>query len=129
MLTMLNPPVANYASPGGPVSIRNNQRMSSELQHELAAYGIAYQEAKQGTNKLKGAKHFGLKKYGDEYNLYFPDHVLQLQNNPGVEFASFKPEGPATYDMLQTTPAFGKSLSMKDPKTVKSYLRKLLESV
>lgn len=129
MLTMLNPPVPNYATAGGPVSIRNNQRMATPLQQELAAYGIAYQEALQGTAKLKGAKHFGLKRYGDDYSLYFPNQVLDLSNTPGAELANVKPAGTNTFDMLQTTPAFGKNLSMKDPKTVKAYLRRLVESV
>lgn len=129
MLTMLNPPVPNYSSPGGPVGVRNNQRMSTPLQQELAAYGLAYQEANHGVKKLKGAKHFGLKRYGDDYTLYFPDQVLDLENVPGAELANVKPEGTATFDMLQASPAFGKNLSMKDPKTIKAYLRKLVESV
>ena len=128
MLTMLNPPVPNYASPGGPVSVRNNQRMSTDLQMELANYGLAYQEAKQGVNKLKGQKNFGLKHYGNDYNLYFPENITDLGNVNGAEFASVKPEGTGTFDMLQTSPAFGKNLSMKKPTQIRSYLRKLLES-
>lgn len=129
MLTMLNPPVPNYASPGGSVSVRNNQRMATDLQKELACYGLAYQEAKQGVNKLKGQKNFGLKRTGNEYNLYFPEDVTDLGGVQGAQLASLKPAGTETFDMLQSSPAeFGKKLSMKDPKSVKNYLRKLLES-
>lgn len=128
MLTSTNPPVPNYAAPGGPVTVRNNQRMSTDLQVELAAYGLAYQDAKEGVKGLKGSKHFGLKRTGDEYNLYFPNDVLDLENSPGAEMASFVPKGTSTFDMLQTSPTFGKDLSMQNAKTVRAYLRKLLES-
>lgn len=127
MLTNLNPPVPNYASAGGPIGVRSNQRMATDLQVQLAEYGLAYQEAKKGVNKLKGAKHFGLKRYGNEYNLAFSDDVLSL-GDQGMELASLKPMGTATFDMLQTTPAFGKTLSMKNEKSIRNYLRKLLES-
>lgn len=129
MLTNLNPPVPNYASPGGPVSIRNNQRMATDLQVELAEYGLAYEGAKQGVAKQpKGTNHFGLKKYGNEYNLYFPDSVLELGSVQGAQLASLKPEGTGTFDMLKSSQAFGKELSAKDPKTIRNYLRKLVES-
>lgn len=129
MLTNLNPPVPNYASPGGPVSIRNNQRIATDLQIELAEYGLAYKEASAGVKKLRGQKNFGLKHYGNEYTMYFPDNVTSLQNEPGAQFASLKPEGTATFDMLQVSPAFGKKLSLKDPKSIRKYLRALVESV
>ena len=129
MLTNLNPPVPSTASPGGKVSLRNNQRMPTDLQVQLAEYGLAYQEAKQGVNKLKSHKNFGLKKYGNEYNLYFPENITDLGDIQGAEFASVKPTGTATFDMLQSSPAFGKNLSVKDPKSIRKYLRALLESV
>lgn len=129
MLTNLNPPVPSSASPGGKVSLRNNQRMPVELQKELAAYGLAYQEAKQGVNKLKGQKNFGLKHYGNEYSLYFPEDITELGNVQGAQFASLKPAGTSTFDMLQSSPAFGKDLSVKDAKSIRKYLRALLESV
>ena len=130
MLTNLNPPVPNFGSPGGPVSLRNNQRMSHDQQVELANYGLAYQEAKKGVRSLKSTnKNFGLKRYGNDYTLYFPDNILDLEKDSGAQFASLVPEGTDTFNLLQPSQPFGKKLSMKDPKSIRKYLRSLVESV
>lgn len=113
------------------MSILRNNQMDSELQQDLAEYGLFRQKVKDGAVHLpKNEPYFGASgAHGSSARLVFPKHnVDELDNQYGVELAQFVPTGTGSYDML--APAqFGKALSMKNPTTIKNYLRKLLESI
>jgi len=84
------------------------------------------EEAKEGTHNT--ASFFGLSKQGSDFKESFPNDISSLTNEPDMRLAQFVPSGTQTTNLLQTVP-YGKKLSMKDPKTIKAYLRKLLESI
>lgn len=108
------------------MSLRNNQRMETDLQSQLAKFGLMREQVKEGTGDT--SKYFGLSKQGGDFSTKFTNDISTLENEPDMRLAQFVPSGTQTTNLLQSVP-YGKKLSMKDPKTVKAYLRKLLESI
>lgn len=114
------------------MSILHNNSMSSNLQKELGEYGLFRQKAQQGVKDLPtGENYFGVAGHNadDETKLFFPkNNISELDDQYGMEMAEFVPSDNTTHDLLEPT-AFGKRLSMKNPKTIRNYLRRLLETV
>lgn len=107
----------------------SNNKMSLALQQGLAEFGIDRQRAIDGTADMKGSgpKYFGISHSGKEAEMYFPKDINELGNRYGMDMAVVVPSGTDTFDLLR--PAFGAQLNMKEPKTIRNYLRKLLESI
>lgn len=114
------------------MSILHNNRMDSQLQHDLGEYGLFRQKVVDGAKKLpKNEIYFGMKgsSCDDEVQLFFPkNNIDEIDTKDGMELGQLVPAGTNSYNMLEPA-QFGKSLSMKSPNTIKNYLRKLLESV
>lgn len=110
-------------------TLRNGNNMSTSLQEDLAQYGLDRQRAVEGVSKSKDlAGMFGISHRGTETVMYFPkDNITELGNKYGMDLAVVAPNTSDTFDML--TPAFGERLNMKEPRTIRNYLRKLLESI
>lgn len=106
--------------------------MDSQLQQDLGEYGLFRQKVVDGAKKLpKNEIYFGMNgsSCDDEVKLFFPkNNIDELDTASGMELGQLVPVGTNSYNMLEPA-QFGKSLSMKNPSTIKNYLRKLLESV
>lgn len=103
--------------------------MDSQLQQDLGEYGIFRQRVVAGARKLpKNEPYFGINgsSCDDDVQLFFPKNNIDEVDN--MELGQLVPVGADTYNMLEPT-EFGKSLSTKSPSTIRTYLRKLLESV
>ena len=104
--------------------------MSTSLQEGLGEFNIMRDQAIEGTKNMKGQnpKYFGMSNRGKDVEMFFPkENITELDNHYGMDLAVIVPEGTGTFDMLK--PAFGMRLSTKEPRTIRNYLRKLLESV
>jgi hypothetical protein len=103
--------------------------MSTELQEGLGAFNIARDRAVEGTKQMTGKspKYFGIG-HEKEPRMYFPtSSINELDSQYGMDIAVVVPSNTKEFDLL--APAFGARLSAKEPKTIRNYLRKLLESV
>lgn len=110
--------------------LRTGNKMSSALQEGLGEFNIMRDNAIEGTRSMKGKnpKYFGFAHRGREVEMFFPkDNITELDNHYGMDVAVVVPTGTGTFDMLK--PSFGATLNMKEPKTIRNYLRKLLESI
>src|ERR1700743_45900 len=112
--------------------LRTGNKMSTTLQEGLADFNLMRDKAIDGSKDIKGAgpKYFGISGKGkaDETEMSFPkNNITELDNQYGMDLAIVVPEGTGSFDLLK--PAYGARLSAKEPKTIKAYLRKLLESV
>lgn len=91
----------------------SHNKMGSELRKDLAEFGLM-------RDKISNKKgYFGLSNNGER--------TSSGLDESGTDMARFVPEGLTSFDLLE--PEFGKKLSEKEPKTVRAYLRKVLESV
>lgn len=112
--------------------LRTGNKMSTTLQEGLADFNLMRDKAIEGSKDIKGTgpKYFGIsgKGKGDDIDMFFPkDKITELDNQYGMDLAIVVPEGTGSFDLLK--PAYGARLSTKEPKTIKAYLRKLLESI
>lgn len=110
--------------------LRTGNKMSTTLQEGLAEFNIMRTKAIEGTRDMKGQnpKYFGLSHRGKDFEMFFPNNnVTELNNHADMDMAVVVPDSMDTFDLLK--PAIGQRLSMKEPKTIRAYLRKLLESV
>jgi hypothetical protein len=108
--------------------LRSGNKMSVSLQQELAEFNIVRDKAEDGTHGMKGKdpKYFGISRNGKD--MFFPsENITELDNQYGMDMAVLVPSGTGTFDLIK--PTFGQKLNMKEPKTIRTYLRKLLESV
>jgi hypothetical protein len=106
--------------------------MSTSLQEGLGAFNIMRDKAIEGTKDMKGQnpKYFGMGRHNnrDDVDMFFPkDNITELDNQYGMDLAVVVPDGTEPFDLLK--PSFGARLNTKEPKTIRNYLRKLLESV
>lgn len=104
--------------------------MSLALQQGLAEFNLMRDKAEEGVKGMsgKGPKYFGISTSGDDTKMYFPKkNITELDSHPEMDVAVLVPKDMDTFDLLQ--PAFGADLNTKEPKTIRAYLRKLLESV
>lgn len=88
------------------------------------------QEALDGSSLIKGdgPKYFGISHRGTKVQMLFPKNgIADLDSQFGMDVAIVAPSGTGTFNMLE--PTYGAKLNMKDPKTIRAYLRKILESV
>lgn len=113
--------------------LRSGNKMSVELQKGLADFNIMRDQAIEGSKDIKGdgPKYFGLsqrKKQNGDLEMFFPkDDITDLDNQYGMSMAVVVPAGTQTFDLME--PKFGAKLNMREPKSVRAYLRKLLESI
>jgi hypothetical protein len=110
--------------------LRSGNKMSVSLQQGLAEFNIMRSKAVEGTKDMKGQdpKYFGISHRGREAEMFFPkESVTELDNQYGMDIATLVPSGTGTFDLLK--PQFGARLNVREPKTVRNYLRKLLESL
>lgn len=111
------------------MSILHNNRMDSQLQQDLGEYGIFRQRVVSGAKKLpKNEPYFGINgtSCDDDVQLFFPKNNVSEVDD--MELGQVVPTGTDSYNMLEPA-QFGKSLSTKNPNTIRTYLRKLLESI
>lgn len=114
--------------------LRTGNKMDTSLQEGLGAFNIMRDKAIEGTKDMKGQnpKYFGMGRQSssiqNDVEMFFPKNsVTELDNQYGMDLAVVVPEGTDTFDLLK--PSFGARLNTKEPKTIRNYLRKLLESV
>lgn len=111
--------------------LRTGNKMSVDLQQGLAEFNIMRGKAVEGTKGMKGKdpKYFGVSnRTSDDVAMFFPkENITELDNTYGMDLAVTVPEGTGAFDLLK--PAFGARLNTKEPKTIRNYLRKLLESI
>lgn len=111
-------------------TLRTGNKMSTALQQGLAEFNIMRSRAEEGTKDMKGQnpKYFGLSHRGSDMEMFFPkENVTELDDKYGMDMAVLVPNNTEPFDLLK--PTFGAKLNMKEPKTIRNYLRKLLESI
>lgn len=110
--------------------LRDNNKVTTELQSELASYGIMRESAIKNApgNSGSGPKYFGMHETNDEYQLYFTNDLRKIdkQENP-MQLAIVAPDNE-TFDML-TPKDYSKGLSMKDSTSLRRYLSNLLDTL
>jgi len=105
--------------------LRDNNKLSVGTQETLAEYGIMREKAIEGSNTIKGPgpKYFELERSGTEYKLNFPKNVQDID---GKKLAIVGPQDNEAFDLLAPK-NFSEKLNMKDEKSIRKYLRNLLD--
>jgi hypothetical protein len=107
---------------------QDNNKLPTEVQAELANYGMLRDTAKKETSELTGVKFFGLHETSDAYNIYVTDDLSKLdrQNDP-MQLTVIAPEGE-TFDLLASKD-YTKKLKLQDNKNLRRYMLNLLDSI
>ena len=111
-------------------TLRSGNNMDTALQQDLAEFNIMRDKALDGVADMKGKgpKYFGVSHRGRDVQMFFPkESITELDKKYGMDMAQIVPKETNTFDLLQ--PSFGATLNMREPKTIRNYLRKLLESI
>lgn len=111
-------------------TLRDSNKVSTELQTELVSYGLMRQAAKTNAPKFsgKGPQYFGLAEDGDEYKLYFTNDLRKLDRQQDKMQLSIVAPDNETFDML-TPKDYSEGMTFKDDVSVRRYLTNLLDSV
>lgn len=109
--------------------LRSNSKLEVATQENLAEYGLARQQAVEGSKGIKGSgpKYFLMEREGKEYNLSFPTQLDTLPTSKGQELAIIAPDNEA-FDLLAPKD-FSEKLSFKDAKSIRKYLSRLLDTL
>lgn len=95
----------------------------TQLQEDLAAYGIMREDAK---NKAKGSPgFFGLQETSSGYDVEYKDDPRNIDDN--MTLAVIAPENEP-FDML-VTKDFRKAVRVGNPKNIRDYLSRLLDKL
>jgi hypothetical protein len=110
--------------------LRDNNKVSTELQSELASYGIMREAAIKNApgNSGSGPKYFGLYEGTDEYSMYFTSDLRRIdQQDEPMQLAIVAPDNE-TFDLLAPKD-YSAGLSMKDSTSLRRYLSNLLDTL
>lgn len=109
--------------------LNTNNKLSSDTQEVLVTYGLLRQTAKENAPKYsgEGPEYFGLHETANEYKLLFTEDLTDLDRHPEMELAIVAPDNQ-TFDLLAPKD-YAKKITLKDEKSIRSYLRKLLDSI
>lgn len=109
--------------------LRSNNKLEVSTQENLAEYGLARQQAVEGSKGITGSgpKYFVMEREGRDYNLSFPKDLENLPTSKGQELAIIAPENEA-FDLLAPK-NFSEKLNFKDEKNIRKYLGRLLDTL
>lgn len=108
--------------------LRDNTKLTPEVQFNLAEYKVLRDTAKKETASLKGPKYFGLNESADEFNLYVTDDLSKLDDvDDPMQLAVVAPDNEE-FDMLAPK-EYAKKFEVKSGKGLRRYLRALVDSI
>lgn len=108
--------------------LRDNNKLSPELQFGLAEYKVLRDTAKKETKGLTGPKYFGMTENADEFNIYVTDDLRKLdETTDPMQLAIIAPDNEE-FDLL-VPKDYAKKLDLKNEKNLRRYLRQLIDSI
>jgi hypothetical protein len=109
-------------------TLRDNTKLTPELQFNLGQYKILRDTAKKETAKLKGPKYFGMNETADAFNIYVADDTSKLDSvDDPMQLAIVAPDNEE-FDILAPK-EYSKKFDVSTEKGLRVYLRKLIDSI